>query len=73
MFELIGLVTLFVGRRSIWTARISTRSIRPLTADRTANKQKAKTNEEKLDTTIGEDLNFRVDIDSEVLPDVDEL
>ena len=31
------------------------------------------TNEEKLDTTIGEDLNFRVDIDSEVLPDVDEL
>lgn len=31
------------------------------------------TNEEKLDTTIGEDLNFRVDIDSEVLPNVDEL
>ena len=31
------------------------------------------TNEEKLDTTIGADLNFRVDIDSEVLPNVDEL
>ena len=31
LFETVGLVMLSVGRRSIWIARISTRSIRPLT------------------------------------------